>query len=197
MHVFGRKARSWRKGRKRGVSPIIATILLVAITVVLAAVLYILISGLTKGPGNTPISTAFGFGTATQVNPAGATVGECAAAHFCYEVAISEASGGLTANDIQLKLTTNTGTIIAITSFYIDAANLAVNGYLGSATNPSGVWASTAGTGGAAVAVTGTTVMTGAMVIWLDIPATVYGTGAILTAFGQGTFSSSVTTTLP
>jgi flagellin-like protein len=197
MHVFGRKARSWRKGRKRGVSPIIATILLVAITVVLAAVLYILISGLTKGPGNTPISTAFGFGTATQVNPTATTAGECTAAHFCYEIAISEASGGLTPNDIQLKLTSNTGTIIAINDFYIDAANLAVNGYLTSALNPSGAWASTAGTGGAAVEITGTSVMTGAMVMWIDITASVYGTGAILTAFGQGSFSSSVTTTLP
>ena len=41
MNVFGKNERSWRKARKRGVSPIIATILLVAITVVLAAVLYV------------------------------------------------------------------------------------------------------------------------------------------------------------
>ena len=56
MNVFGKRARSWRKARKRGVSPIIATILLVAITVVLAAVLYVLISGLTKGPGSAPLT---------------------------------------------------------------------------------------------------------------------------------------------
>ncbi len=41
---------------KRGVSPIIATILLVAITVVLAAVLYVLISGLTSTGARTPYS---------------------------------------------------------------------------------------------------------------------------------------------
>ena len=62
MNVFGQRKRSWRKSRKRGVSPIIATILLVAITVVLDAVLYVLISGLTKGPGSTPIGTAFAAG---------------------------------------------------------------------------------------------------------------------------------------
>jgi flagellin-like protein len=62
MNVWGVNARSWRKARKRAVSPIIATILLVAITVVLAAVLYVLISGLTHGPGNTPIGSAFAFG---------------------------------------------------------------------------------------------------------------------------------------
>ncbi|MFY9717062.1 MAG: type IV pilin N-terminal domain-containing protein [Thermoplasmata archaeon] len=54
MNVFGEKARGWKRARKRGVSPIIATILLVAITVVLAAVLYVLVSGLTKTGANTP-----------------------------------------------------------------------------------------------------------------------------------------------
>jgi len=63
MNVWGLNARSWRKARKRAVSPIIATILLVAITVVLAAVLYVLISGLTHGPGNTPIGSAFAIGS--------------------------------------------------------------------------------------------------------------------------------------
>ena len=36
------------------VSPVIATILMVAITVVLAAVLYVMVSGLISGPGTTP-----------------------------------------------------------------------------------------------------------------------------------------------
>ncbi len=47
-----------RKSGRRGVSPIIATILLVAITVVLAAVLYVLISGLTGSTAAAPISLA-------------------------------------------------------------------------------------------------------------------------------------------
>ncbi len=46
-----------RKDRK-AVSPVIATILMVAITVVLAAVLYVMVSGLVSGPGATP--TAIG-----------------------------------------------------------------------------------------------------------------------------------------
>jgi archaeal type IV pilus assembly protein PilA len=54
MNVLGESARRWRTSRKRGVSPIIATILLVAITVVLAAVLYVLVSGLTKSGASTP-----------------------------------------------------------------------------------------------------------------------------------------------
>ncbi|MFI5417839.1 MAG: archaellin/type IV pilin N-terminal domain-containing protein [Candidatus Lutacidiplasmatales archaeon] len=64
----------WRKKGRRGVSPIIATILLVAITVVLAAVLYILISGLTKGPGNTPIGTALAVGKAVPNGANGYTM---------------------------------------------------------------------------------------------------------------------------
>ena len=56
MNVFGENTRGWRKNRQRGVSPIIATILLVAITVVLAAVLYVLVSGLTRTGASTPYS---------------------------------------------------------------------------------------------------------------------------------------------
>ena len=48
-HNSRRKSPWARRAKARGVSPIIATILLVAITVVLAAVLYVLISGLTGG----------------------------------------------------------------------------------------------------------------------------------------------------
>jgi len=39
---------------ERGVSPVIATILMVAITVVLAAVLYVMVTGLLSGPGTGP-----------------------------------------------------------------------------------------------------------------------------------------------
>jgi len=59
MNVLGRETRRWRKARKRGVSPIIATILLVAITVVLAAVLYVLVSGLTRTGASTPYNVSF------------------------------------------------------------------------------------------------------------------------------------------
>ena len=77
MNVWETNKRSWRKARKRAVSPIIATILLVAITVVLAAVLYVLISGLTHGPGNTPIGSAFTAGNAVS--------SVCGARHLRFE----------------------------------------------------------------------------------------------------------------
>lgn len=59
MNVSSKKAGRWQKNRERGVSPIIATILLVAITVVLAAVLYVLVSGLTSHGASTPYSVNF------------------------------------------------------------------------------------------------------------------------------------------
>jgi flagellin-like protein len=93
MNVWNRNARSWRKARKRAVSPIIATILLVAITVVLAAVLYVLISGLTHGPGGATIGSAFGAGNPTagtqpSTNTGTTSPGSCAAGSTTLAVAM-------------------------------------------------------------------------------------------------------------
>jgi flagellin-like protein len=105
MNVFGKNERSWRKARKRGVSPIIATILLVAITVVLAAVLYVLISGLTHGVGSAPLAWGWGSPTnATGVSGVvGCTSGIAITAKFCYTVTISPGSG-ITPSNVLLSL---------------------------------------------------------------------------------------------
>jgi len=55
------RMRRLRRRNERGVSPIIATILLVAITVVLAAVLYVLVSGLTKTGVSAPYELGLGY----------------------------------------------------------------------------------------------------------------------------------------
>ncbi|MGA8303669.1 MAG: archaellin/type IV pilin N-terminal domain-containing protein [Thermoplasmata archaeon] len=103
MNVFGHRERSWRKAQKRGVSPIIATILLVAITVVLAAVLYVLISGLTHGPGSAPLGTNFGWGV--PVNSTGSTSTQCTVVtHYCYSIEVAAAGGGLTTSSVTLSL---------------------------------------------------------------------------------------------
>jgi flagellin-like protein len=110
MNTTGNGLRLNLRGRrrKRGVSPIIATILLVAITVVLAAVLYVLISGLTHGVGSADLGTNFGW--ATPVNDTGASpvpVG-CASANFCYQIEIASASG-ITTSDMSFSLHTSSG----------------------------------------------------------------------------------------
>jgi flagellin-like protein len=102
MNVFGREVRSWRKTGRRGVSPIIATILLVAITVVLAAVLYVLISGLTS----TGASTPFTLGMSAPSETTSGTV-------FWGTITISP-SGGLTTGIFGLALKSSTGTAIAV-----------------------------------------------------------------------------------
>jgi len=86
-----------RKSSKRGVSPIIATILLVAITVVLAAVLYILVSGYIGGTGSKPISVGLSPGT-----PAQSTCG--AATNYTEAVSVASVSGTLTTTGFGLRL---------------------------------------------------------------------------------------------
>ena len=63
------------------VSPVIATILMVAITVVLAAVLYVLVIGLVDGPPDTPP-----VGTWTSVDAESSTGGVLSFGTFSYEV---------------------------------------------------------------------------------------------------------------
>jgi len=101
MNVFDRAGQRWRKNRKRGVSPIIATILLVAITVVLAAVLYVLISGLTHTGGSSPYS--LGMSAPTQSSPA--------AGAYWNTISISPQSG-LTTSMFGVALSSTTGTAI-------------------------------------------------------------------------------------
>jgi len=104
--------RDRRRNRRRGVSPIIATILLVAITVVLAAVLYVLISGISHGVGSAPIGTAFEVGSPVQ--------GTCWAAgvtnHVCgtsgnriFNLSIQEST--VTLGDVLLEVRTASGLV--------------------------------------------------------------------------------------
>jgi flagellin-like protein len=113
--------RDWRrKRRQRGVSPIIATILLVAITVVLAAVLYILISGLTKGPGNTPIGTALALAP-----PKEAAAGAGATTNHWYNFSVQSASSGLTMNSMNFQVqTTGAGVVTPLAAWTVNVLGI-------------------------------------------------------------------------
>ena len=65
----------------QGVSPVIATILMVAITVVLAAVLYVMVIGLVDGPPDTPPIVAW-----SSVDAESSTEGVLEFGTFSYEV---------------------------------------------------------------------------------------------------------------
>jgi hypothetical protein len=154
----------------------------------------------TGGPCNTlDCGGQFRFGSANPVGPLNGSLGECAETDFCYEILIAYASGGLTPSNLQFKLTTNISTLLPIVSWYIDGANLTLNGYLSSPVNPSGTWTATPGVSGTAAEITNSTKLTSGMEIWIDVSATVspYGTGARLYALGQGSFSGLLSITLP
>jgi len=132
MNVFGKNERSWRKARKRAVSPIIATILLVAITVVLAAVLYVLISGLTGGGvGSKPIGSAFNAGAPTlstcaagaaqTIPPVAATTGGCNPGDYIYTLTVE--SSTITFGSMLWEVKSSSGSI------YTPAAGGAHDGF--------------------------------------------------------------------
>ena len=105
-----------RKRSNEGVSPVIATILMVAITVVLAAVLYVLVSGFLVGTGSTK-------------NIGAACVKTNATAYKC---ALTSADSGVDFQQITVQLVTGNGTVVC--SF---AAPLAL-GSSCTATSPAG-----------------------------------------------------------
>lgn len=198
MNMRSEMTRRWRKKGRRGVSPIIATILLVAITVVLAAVLYILISGLTKGPGNTPIGSALGLGTASLVQgSAGATFPVCKAADYCYNIEIASASG-LNPSEMQLQVQTASGTVWSGMAGGGGAAISDIKGatVVSTPVAAAAAFAVTAWTAGAGY--TTTSPVSQSMTIWVDMgTANPAGQGYTLVVFGTGSFSGQTTVALP
>ncbi|MEM0129594.1 MAG: archaellin/type IV pilin N-terminal domain-containing protein [Thermoplasmata archaeon] len=95
--------RPFRRSR-RGVSPIIGTILLVAITVALAVVLYVILIPLLPHPSS-PLAGNLAWGTANCFGPGcqpGPNSTGCAANDVCWSVTIASANGGVTPSSLQL-----------------------------------------------------------------------------------------------
>ena len=176
--MWTKSERRWRKRGKRGVSPIIATILLVAITVVLAAVLYILISGLTKGPGSTPVGTALALGTPTP-GKAGTT--------FFENFSIQSAGGGILWNNVNFQVQTSSGSIVTlgtgstITVVNLQGASVATYPMVGASAN---TWTSG-----------GTVGISSGQQIQLSNTASL--AGDVLVVSGTGSFSGSISVGIP
>ncbi|HEV2519626.1 MAG TPA: archaellin/type IV pilin N-terminal domain-containing protein [Thermoplasmata archaeon] len=183
------RGRTWRKRPGRGVSPIIATILLVAITVVLAAVLYVLISGLTRGPGNTPLGSAMAV--------SGATAGPNGAYGFNYTISIQSASAGVTANSLKFQLVNSAGTIQAFNAVtLIDVTNCAVGNFVAA----SG-WTAGPPTTPPHPAVCGSLTLTSQISsgdqLVLITAASIAGQGYSLNIIGTGSYSGSIQSAIP
>ena len=115
MNIWGKSERSWRRKNKRAVSPIIATILLVAITVVLAAVLYILIQQYTKnGSNGSPLGSALAFGN--SADSASSTTNY-------YNLTVESASSTLTIANVIFQLKSPAGAITAVTGLTVSIVN--------------------------------------------------------------------------
>ena len=173
MNVFGEKKRGWRKARKRGVSPIIATILLVAITVVLAAVLYVLISGLTSGPGNAPLGSHFGWGSPSNTTTKAPTT-------YSYSIDIASASG-VSTSDLSFGLHSANGASLSVSTYVSEIWLNNSQGVNVATWTVSGGWAPVGSFSGA---------LAGGMT--LGISASHGMLGDSLLAVGGGSFSGTV-----
>ena len=188
----------WRRGKRRAVSPIIATILLVAITVVLASVLYILISGL-GSTGSKPYSIGFGQGSPSQ---AGATY---------YDNFTMSSTSGLTTGILGFKITTASGASVPGAGAAAGTDCVVGDSVISSTTN-SGCLAPTSGwylvissdtgtiqaiyTPTATSPWTGSTTISSSQTLSLVTGSQLAGSGDSLAAFGTGSSSVSGSVTL-
>ncbi len=198
MNVFGQSERSWRKARKRAVSPIIATILLVAITVVLAAVLYVLISGLTHGTGGTPIGSAFTAGNPILTQQ-GATAGTgCAVHDYCYTLTIESSS--VTFGSVQFEVKSSGGSVYtANTAGGFAILNVAGKGVAYSNVTAAGL-AMSSGFSLFFEGATSSSPLTSTYTIVIDLgqgATNPSGTGLTFVTLGIGAYSGTTSTALP
>ncbi|MGA7861925.1 MAG: archaellin/type IV pilin N-terminal domain-containing protein [Thermoplasmata archaeon] len=123
----------WRHRRSRGVSDIVATILLVAITVVLAAVLYILVMRYTSTPASLPgLGTSLALSTPQDAVSTSALVGACAAtACNFYNMSVQSAAKGLELQDLNFEVQGANGAIFVPTGgiVAVNSVNVVVSQY--------------------------------------------------------------------
>jgi hypothetical protein len=109
------RQRRYRRRGRQAVSDIVATILLVAIGVVLAAVMYVLVVGLNHGPNSAPLGANFSWGNPVNVTPSGSSPEGCGASGtpnaFCYSVEI--AGSAVSTSNFALSLRTSGGSTVA------------------------------------------------------------------------------------
>jgi flagellin-like protein len=110
-------SRRWRRRRSKGVSDIVATILLVAITVVLAAVLYILVQRYTASSSPAPgLSTSLALGTPQEEVSKDSLIAACAATtcNF-YNISVQSAGKGMELQDLSFEIQAQNGSNFVLT----------------------------------------------------------------------------------
>lgn len=110
----GRPSAFARRRGHRGVADVLATILLVAIVVVLAAVLFILVEQYTRSPSTNPnLADSLALGTPTQATTADAALSGCAAAPCnIYNITVQSAAQGMELHALAFELLGLNGSLI-------------------------------------------------------------------------------------
>ena len=104
-------------------------ILLVAITVVLAAVLYVLVSHYSSGGADTtPIGYSLGLGPVQEATGTKSTASYCATNHPCYGVAIASVDSSVTLGSMNFVVKTSSGTTRTVQSGSARISIVASNG---------------------------------------------------------------------
>jgi archaeal type IV pilus assembly protein PilA len=196
-----RGSRRWRRPPK-GISPIIGIILLVAITVVLAAVLYVMVSGLSDhGTAAKPLGTALALGPASEVTGSKTTNSYCKTGYPCYSVSIASVSSSLTLGDLELVLLTSSGTahIVQTSSGQISVVNGGTTPIAYTSVTKGNPLESTAWAKFQKGVSEGTT-LSDTMTIWVQFGSKTLnpvGQGYRLEAIGTGSFSGTIDYLLP
>jgi len=193
MSMNRSRASRYRRNHKRGVSPIIATILLVAITVVLAAVLYVLVSGLTRTGASTPYEIVM------------TSTGQSSGTNTYFDIMSIAPTSGLTTSMFGLKVTQLGGTTLTV----LPTASLPATCVESTApttsicTGVTGDWYGliVSGTSGATVAIytasgwsyaSGSTLaLSNGYTLYVVTYVNFAGSGAVISAFSTGTNSVS------
>lgn len=174
-----RRHRSNLRRNRRAVSPIIATILLVAITVALAATLYILLIPLIP-PTTSQLEGNLAWGAATPKTGTPGNLG-CATHDYCWQVSIASAPDGVAPSSLLLYVQNASGLTISNATWtfsFVTSNNVRV----AYAPGP------TAGSSGPGWTGNGTSsVLTLSMYLWVDTGAATGFTGQTVTLQTVGT----------
>jgi flagellin-like protein len=208
---FWRLSTSRRRGRatgsaaRRGIETIIATILMVAVVVILAAVLYVLIVPLVHSSGATPIGSAFAAGSpaasvctagSSQVIGASPVSGGCNPGDYIYTLTVESSS--VRFSDALFEVRAPDGTVYASAgatgSFAIldPAGHVAAVSVTGSNAAMLSAWSSFGPTS-TAPSYSATTPLTNTFTIVLDLgsASAPSGKGLAFVALGVGPYSGS------
>jgi hypothetical protein len=166
--------------------------LLVAIGVVLAAVLYVLLTGLTRGPGSTPIGSSFVLGTFSAT-----TTGSGAGAVWYYNATVETAGTGTTWSDLVLQVQLPSGSVDTTGPTSVTTTNSVVSCNVATYTFASATWGTPSSNVCAAGAVGGNGLVSSGDQVELTSSSTLAQQGERFVVFGSGPYSGSASFALP